>query len=50
MIEAMKIVDKMKLKQAKKPMYPRLAQENNTCEFEPWSSFQKHLFILRNVF
>ena len=47
MIEAMKIVDKTKLK---KPMYPRLAQENNTCEFEPWSSFQKHLSILRKIF
>ena len=50
MIEAMKTVDKVKLKQAKQPMYPRLAQENNTCEFETWSSFQKHLSILRKIF
>ena len=31
-------------------MYPRLAQENNACEFEPWSLFQKHLSILRKIF
>ena len=31
-------------------MYPRVAQENNTCEFEPWTAFQNNLSVLRNVF